>query len=92
MFGDFEFFCIVVKCLSLRKLCIKNCLILDLGIENFVNGCFGLIKVKIKKCRGVMGGCVDWLRMVRFMFLVNVDIVELEGYEEGSNDVVEGGL
>ncbi|XP_048627984.1 F-box protein At1g47056-like isoform X2 [Brassica napus] len=80
------------KCPSLRKLCIKNCPISDLGIENLANGCPGLIKVKIKKCRGVMGGCADWLRTVRPMLSVNADTVEPEGHEEGSNDAVEGGL
>ncbi|CAG7875793.1 hypothetical protein BRARA_E01875 [Brassica rapa] len=91
-FGDPELSCIAAKCPSLRKLCIKNCPISDLGIENLANGCPGLIKVKIKKCRGVMGGCADWLRTVRPMLSVNADTVEPEGHEEGSNDAVEGGL
>ncbi|KAH0926201.1 hypothetical protein HID58_018457 [Brassica napus] len=38
-FGDPELSCIAAKCPSLRKLCIKNCPISDLGIENLANGC-----------------------------------------------------
>ncbi|KAF2559870.1 hypothetical protein F2Q68_00015351 [Brassica cretica] len=41
-FGDPELSCIAAKCPSLRKLCIKNCPISDLGIENLANGCPGL--------------------------------------------------
>uniref|UniRef100_A0A1J3HP58 F-box protein n=1 Tax=Noccaea caerulescens TaxID=107243 RepID=A0A1J3HP58_NOCCA len=92
-FGDPELSCIAAKCPTLRKLCIKNCPISDLGIENLANGCPGLTKVKIKKCRGVMGGCADWLRTVRPMLAVNADTVEPEPRREASNDdAVEGGL
>lgn len=89
-FGDPELSCIAAKCPALRKLCIKNCPISDVGIENLANGCPGLTKVKIKKCKGVLGGCADWLRTVRPMLSVNADTVEPEHQEEASNDAVGG--
>ncbi|CAN8302778.1 unnamed protein product [Cochlearia groenlandica] len=87
-FGDHELSCIAAKCTSLKKLCIKNCPISDMGIENLANGCPGLTKVKIKKCRGVMGGCADRLRTVRPTLSVNADAEEPEQHRETSNDVV----
>ncbi|VVA92757.1 unnamed protein product [Arabis nemorensis] len=84
-FGDPELSCIAAKCPTLRKLCIKNCPISNLGVENLANGFPGLTKVKIKKCKKVMGGCADWLRAARPTLSVNADTVEPE-HQDASND------
>ncbi|MCO5554431.1 hypothetical protein L7F22_007961 [Adiantum nelumboides] len=51
--GDAELGCIAEKCSSLKKLCIKNCPISDVGIEGLVKGCPSLTKVKVKRCKDV---------------------------------------
>ncbi|KAL3697574.1 hypothetical protein R1sor_011650 [Riccia sorocarpa] len=72
-FGDPEFSCIAGKCLSLKKLCIKSCPISDQGMEVLATGFPNLVKVKIKKCRGVTSASVDWLQNHRESLIVTVD-------------------
>ncbi|KAL9285928.1 putative F-box/LRR-repeat protein 8 [Arabidopsis thaliana] len=86
--GDTELCCIAEKCLALRKLCIKNCPITDDGIKALGNGCPNLLKVKVKKCRGVTTQGADLLRKRRALLVVNLDAPETP-IVEGS--VGEGG-
>ncbi|KAK4434806.1 putative F-box/LRR-repeat protein 8 [Sesamum alatum] len=51
--GDAEISCIAAKCIALRKLCIMSCPVWDHGIEALAGGCPNLVKVKVKKCRGL---------------------------------------
>ncbi|WOL17462.1 hypothetical protein Cni_G26254 [Canna indica] len=75
-FGDAEITCIASKCMALKKLCIKGCPVSDQGMEALAEGCPKLVKVKVKKCRGVTPGCADWLMQCRDgMLAVNLDIV-----------------
>ncbi|KAE8679902.1 F-box protein [Hibiscus syriacus] len=74
--GDAEISCIAVKCIALKKLCIKSCPVSDHGMEALATGCPNLIKVKVKKCRGVTPEGVDWLRAIRGTLTVNLDIGE----------------
>jgi Leucine Rich repeat len=85
-FGDAEISCIAAKCLALKKLCIKGCPISDLGMEALAEGCPRLIKVKVKKCRGVTAEFAEWLRMSRGSLAVNFDV---SGPTEGVPDVSE---
>ncbi|KAK4772248.1 hypothetical protein SAY86_014023 [Trapa natans] len=63
--GDAEIACIATKCEALRKLCIKSCPITDVGIESLALGCPSLMKVKVRKCRGVSNQVAEWLREQR---------------------------
>ncbi|MBA0705953.1 hypothetical protein Golax_018101 [Gossypium laxum] len=72
--GDAEISCIAVKCIALKKLCIKNCPVSDHGMEALASGCPNLVKVKVKKCRGVTSEGADWLRATRGSLVVNLDI------------------
>jgi len=57
----------------LKKLCIKGCPVSDDGIESLVSGCPKLVKVKVKKCRGVTWEGADRLRANRGSLAVNLD-------------------
>ncbi|CAI9770269.1 unnamed protein product [Fraxinus pennsylvanica] len=76
--GDPEISCIAEKCMALKKLCIKGCRVTDSGIESFAFGCPNLVKIKVKKCRGVTGEVADWLRARRVSLAVNLEAVEIE--------------
>ncbi|WOK92618.1 hypothetical protein Cni_G01309 [Canna indica] len=89
-FGDAEITCIASKCMSLKKLCIKGCPVSDQGMEALAEGCPKLVKVKVKKCRGVTPGCADWLMACRDgMLAVNLDIT---GPTEQEASVGESGI
>lgn len=74
--GDTELCCIAEKCLALKKLCIKNCPITDDGIQALETGCPNLVKVKVKKCRGVTTEGADRLRTRRPLLVVKLDTPE----------------
>ncbi|KAG0493375.1 hypothetical protein HPP92_004369 [Vanilla planifolia] len=74
-FGDNEISCIAAKCLALKKLCIKGCPVSDQGMEALAEGCPNLVKVKVKKCKGVTPQGADWLRSTRGSLAVNLDNV-----------------
>lgn len=76
--GDAEISCIAAKCKALKKLCIKGCHITDSGIEAFAIGCPNLVKIKVKKCRGVSCGVVNQLRARRESLAVNLDVDGVE--------------
>lgn len=71
--GDAEVSCIAAKCMSLRKLCIKGCPVSDVGMEAIVGGCPKLVKVKVKKCRGVTNEGAELLRLKRASLAINLD-------------------
>ncbi|KAL5714032.1 putative VIER F-box protein 1 [Ranunculus cassubicifolius] len=71
--GDAEISCIAAKCAALRKLCIKGCPVSDHGMEALAGGCPSLVKVKVKKCRGVTSEGANWLRESRESLAVNLD-------------------
>ncbi|OMO78861.1 hypothetical protein CCACVL1_14054 [Corchorus capsularis] len=74
--GDAEISCIAVKCIALKKLCIKSCPVSDQGMEALASGCPNLVKVKVKKCRNVTTEGADWLRANRGSLAVNLDTGE----------------
>ncbi|XP_057779597.1 putative F-box/LRR-repeat protein 8 [Salvia miltiorrhiza] len=76
--GDAEISCIAAKCVALKKLCIKSCPVSDHGMEALAGGCPNLVKVKVRKCRGVTSEGADWLRASRGSLAVNLDAVEPE--------------
>ncbi|KAK6115923.1 hypothetical protein DH2020_008192 [Rehmannia glutinosa] len=76
--GDAEISCIAEKCTALKKLCIKSCPVSDHGMEALAGGCPNLVKVKVKKCRGVTSEGADWLRASRVSLAVNLDAIEPE--------------
>ncbi|THU62304.1 hypothetical protein C4D60_Mb01t03720 [Musa balbisiana] len=92
-FGDAEITCIASKCMALKKLCIKGCPVSDQGMEALVEGCPKLVKVKVKKCRGVTPGCADWLMTCRDgMLAVNLDItgqIEQQEASVGESRIIE---
>ncbi|KAJ0989484.1 hypothetical protein J5N97_007840 [Dioscorea zingiberensis] len=83
-FGDQEITCIAAKCMALKKLCIKSCPVSDHGMEALAEGCPNLIKVKVKKCKGVTTEGADWLRASRGTLAVNLDPVGPVEQQEGS--------
>lgn len=76
--GDAEITCIAAKCVALKKLCIKGCRVTDSGIEAFAFGCPNLVKIKVKKCRGVTSEVAEWLRVRRVSLSVSLDADEME--------------
>ncbi|KAE8726294.1 hypothetical protein F3Y22_tig00007179pilonHSYRG00128 [Hibiscus syriacus] len=71
--GDLEMQFIGSKFSALKKLCIKNCPISDTGIKAVGEGCPSLVKLKVKRCRGVTKESVWKLRMRRRRLIVSVD-------------------
>lgn len=84
--GDAEISCIAAKCIALKKLCIKSCPVSNCGIEALAGGCPNLVKVKLKKCRGVTGEGADWLRTSRGSLAVNLDTHENEHQDASASD------
>ncbi|PKI51614.1 hypothetical protein CRG98_027980 [Punica granatum] len=70
---DAEIACIATKCEALRKLCIKGCPITDVGIESLALGCPNLVKIKVRKCRGVSIQVAEWLRERKGSLIFNLD-------------------
>ncbi|KAJ6836962.1 F-box protein-like [Iris pallida] len=100
-FGDAEISCIASKCVALKKLCIKGCPVSDQGMEAIAEGCPNLVKIKVKKCRGVTPEGADWLRACRETLAVNLDTVapiefqdaasmSESGMENGVGDQITG--
>ena len=50
---DLEISCISAKFIALKKLCIKNCPISDDGLVTIAGGFLNLIKLKVKRCKGI---------------------------------------
>ncbi|XWS33563.1 hypothetical protein CRYUN_Cryun22dG0094000 [Craigia yunnanensis] len=82
--GDKEIECIAAKCMALKKLCIKGCPISDIGIEALGSGCPSLMKIKVRKCRGVSSEAGEWLREQRGSMVINMDACEIDG---GVNEI-----
>ncbi|EPS69377.1 hypothetical protein M569_05387, partial [Genlisea aurea] len=76
--GDPEISCISAKCHSLKKLCIKCCRVTDAGVETFAFGCPNLVKVKVKKCKGVTSEVRELLKSRRPSLAVTLDADEIE--------------
>ncbi|KAL6013415.1 putative VIER F-box protein 1 [Asimina triloba] len=90
--GDAEISCIAAKCIALRKLCIKGCPVSDHGMEALAGGCPNLMKVKVKKCRGVTCEGADWLRAKRGSLAVNLDTGVVEQQDGSMSDGGGGGV
>ncbi|KAJ8772885.1 hypothetical protein K2173_028062 [Erythroxylum novogranatense] len=86
--GDTEISCIAAKCIALKKLCIKSCPVSDHGMEALATGCPNLVKVKVKKCRGVTCDGADLLRSARGSLAVNLDSGEPEHQDASVSDGV----
>eukprot|EP00268_Persea_americana_P066563 TRINITY_DN9078_c0_g2_i1.p1 TRINITY_DN9078_c0_g2~~TRINITY_DN9078_c0_g2_i1.p1 ORF type:complete len:549 (-),score=53.23 TRINITY_DN9078_c0_g2_i1:491-2137(-) len=86
--GDPEISCIASKCVALRKLCIKGCPVSDQGMEALAGGCPNLVKVKVKKCRGVTCEGAEWLRANRGSLAVNLDNGLIEQQDASVSDGV----
>ncbi|KAF8015598.1 hypothetical protein BT93_H1192 [Corymbia citriodora subsp. variegata] len=80
--SDAEIACIAAKCKALKKLCIKNCPISDVGIESLAQGCPNLVKIKVRKCRGVSGQMVELLKERRGSLVFNLDAYEIEALDD----------
>ncbi|KAI3922424.1 hypothetical protein MKX01_006113 [Papaver californicum] len=84
--GDAEISCIAAKFVALRKLCIKACPVSDSVMEALAGGCPKLVKVKIKKCKGVTCDGADWLRASRRTLDINLDIAAIEQVDASTSD------
>lgn len=74
--GDAEIICLAERCAALKKLCIKGCPVSDRGMEALNGGCPSLVKVKLKRCRGVSYECIENLKVTRGeSFSISLDIV-----------------
>ncbi|PWA34326.1 Leucine-rich repeat, cysteine-containing subtype [Artemisia annua] len=75
---------IASNCQKLERLALCG----NEGIEAFAWGCPNLIKIKVKKCRNVMGEVGDWLRARRGSSVVNLDVcaVEVENVDASASD------
>ncbi|TYJ47223.1 hypothetical protein E1A91_A02G173600v1 [Gossypium mustelinum] len=86
--GDTEIACIAAKCMALKKLCIKGCPISDIAIEALGSGCPNLVKIKVRKCRGVSSDAGEWLREQRGSMLINMDACDTDcGFEASVSDI-----
>ncbi|KAL1107199.1 hypothetical protein V6Z11_D03G027100 [Gossypium hirsutum] len=86
--GDTEIACIATKCMALKKLCIKGCPISDIAIEALGSGCPNLVKIKVRKCRGVSSDAGEWLREQRGSMLINMDACDTDcGFEASVSDI-----
>uniref|UniRef100_A0A7N0UMH4 F-box domain-containing protein n=1 Tax=Kalanchoe fedtschenkoi TaxID=63787 RepID=A0A7N0UMH4_KALFE len=81
---DEEIVCISEKCLALRKLCIKGCPISDHGMKSLAWGFPNLVKIKVKKCRGVTSDIAGWLQVNRGSL-----VVILDGQTDASDAIVQ---
>ncbi|KAK4778291.1 hypothetical protein SAY87_018478 [Trapa incisa] len=70
---DAEIACIAKNCEALKKLCIKGCPITDVGIEALALGCPNLVKIKVRKCKGVSVQVAEWLRQQKSSLVFNID-------------------
>lgn len=84
--GDAEISCIAAKCVALRKLCIKGCPVSDQGMEALAGGCPNLVKVKVKKCRGVTCKGAELLKANRGSLSVNLDNGSTEHQDASASD------
>lgn len=85
--GDVELSCIAERCISLRKFCIKNCPISDVGIEALVKGCPSLTKVKVKRCKDVTMVSAMLFQMSRPSVTASLDTpAEVPLEEEDANE------
>lgn len=84
--GDPELACIAAKCVALKKLCIKGCPVSDIGIGALAWGCPNLVKIKVKKCKGVSGEVGEWLRERRPPMVVNMDVEIDPGFDASGSD------
>ncbi|KAF7017243.1 hypothetical protein CFC21_030714 [Triticum aestivum] len=91
--GDTEIICLAERCAALKKLCIKGCPVTDRGMGALNGGCPSLVKVKLKRCRGVSYECVEHLKMARGdSFSISLDIVlEHDAVAPSENGVQETG-
>ncbi|KAH7352002.1 hypothetical protein KP509_19G024600 [Ceratopteris richardii] len=71
--GDVELSCIAAKCGALRKLCIRGCAISDQGMRVLAHGCPQLMKVKVKKCKGITWQSAAWLQRHRPPLVLSLD-------------------
>lgn len=71
--GDAELECIAEKCTSLKKLCVKNCPISDVGIKGLIKGCPSLTKVKVKRCKDVTLVSAMLFRLSRPLVTASLD-------------------
>uniref|UniRef100_A0A2C9WG60 F-box domain-containing protein n=1 Tax=Manihot esculenta TaxID=3983 RepID=A0A2C9WG60_MANES len=71
--GDPEMALIAEKFSALKKLCIKNCPISEPGIEAIGSGCPNLVKLKVKRCRGISQESIKKLKMQRSWLVVSID-------------------
>ncbi|KAL4559573.1 hypothetical protein LXL04_031716 [Taraxacum kok-saghyz] len=83
--GDAEISCIAGKFTALRKLCIKSCPVSDHGMEALALGCPNLVKVKVKKCKGVTSDGAGWLKSSRESLAVNLDALVVENQNQNQN-------
>lgn len=88
--GDAEISCISAKCSVLRKLCIKSCPVSDHGMQALAVGCPNLVKVKVKKCKGVTCNGAGWLRVSRELLAVNHDAIVVENHNANASNIVQG--
>ena len=71
---------------ALKKLCIKGCPVSDHGMEALASGCPNLVKVKVKKCKGVTSEGGDWLRQIRVSLAVNLDTGDTDHQDASASD------
>ncbi|KAK4767200.1 hypothetical protein SAY86_014950 [Trapa natans] len=89
--GDTEMEVIATKFSALRKLCIKNCPISMKGIEAVVDGCPNLIKLKVKRCRGISQEILSCLEAHRSGLAISVDPGSLAVEGQGAANEEENG-
>jgi F-box/leucine-rich repeat protein 7 len=91
--GDAEIICLAERCAALKKLCIKGCPVSDRGMEALNGGCPSLVKVKLKRCRGVSYECIENLKVTRGeSFSISLDIVlDHDAVSASENGVQETG-
>ena len=59
--------------IALKKLCIKNFPISDDGLVTIDGGCPNLIKLKVKRCKGITSKSIYQLQTKRGSLIIVVD-------------------
>ncbi|CAI0628280.1 unnamed protein product [Linum tenue] len=84
--GDAELAFVAAKFLPLKKLCIKNCPVSELGIAAVGAGCPNLVKLKVKRCRGISAASIGRLKLRRRLLVVSVDEDTPMAFDSGAEE------
>ncbi|KAG2666274.1 hypothetical protein I3760_15G050300 [Carya illinoinensis] len=84
--GDEGLIAVAKGCSNLQELVLIGVNPTKLSLEALADGCPNLVKVKLKKCKGVTPEGAEWLRTARESLAVNLDNGEPEHQDASASD------